>query len=41
MTAGRIGEPMPDFRLPDLDGREWSAADLRGRRAVLFCFATW
>jgi peroxiredoxin len=37
MAAGRF----PDFDLPDLDGRRLTAADLAGRRAVVFCFASW
>ena len=31
----------PDFTLTDLDGRPWSAADLRGKPAVIYFFAPW
>lgn len=36
-----LGDPLPDFALPDLDGRVWTRADLLGGPVVLFCFATW
>jgi peroxiredoxin len=32
---------LPDFSLPDLDGRTWDRAALLGRPAVVFCFSTW
>lgn len=41
MSGVGVGDPLPDFVLPDLTGRPWSGADLRGSPAVLFCFATW
>jgi peroxiredoxin len=36
-----LGDPLPDFTLPDLGGNTWSSADLRGLPTVVFCFATW
>ena len=33
--------PVPFFHLSDLDGRQWSTADLAGRPAVLYFFAPW
>jgi hypothetical protein len=36
-----LGDPLPDFALPDLGGRIWTRADLLGSPSVLFCFATW
>ena len=36
-----LGDPLPNFALPDLDGNVWSRADLLGSHSVLFCFATW
>ncbi|MBX3463556.1 MAG: redoxin domain-containing protein [Planctomycetes bacterium] len=33
-----VGQPLPAFRLADRDGRVWSDADLRGKRAVLHFF---
>jgi hypothetical protein len=41
VTSARIGDPLPEFALPDLEGHIWTGADLLGRRAVIFCFATW
>jgi cytochrome oxidase Cu insertion factor (SCO1/SenC/PrrC family) len=34
-AAGAIGERLPDFELPDLDGRPLRLSDLRGHRVVL------
>lgn len=31
----------PDFRLPDLDGREHALSDYRGRKVFLLAFASW
>jgi len=36
-----VGEALPGFALSDLEGRRWSAEDLRGAPTVVFCFATW
>jgi peroxiredoxin len=36
-----LGDPLPDFALPDLEGRMWTSTDLLGSPSVLFCFATW
>jgi peroxiredoxin len=36
-----LGDPLPDFALPDLEGRVWTRADLLGSRCLLFCFASW
>lgn len=33
--------PLADFALPDLDGRTWTRADLRGKAALLNFWATW
>jgi peroxiredoxin len=33
--------PAPDFRHPDLDGREVRLSELRGRTVVIDFFATW
>jgi len=37
-TALRVGEPAPDFTLPDAAGRPVSLADYRGRKAVVLVF---
>lgn len=34
-------DPFPEFELPDLGDRVWTAADLIGKRSVVFCFASW
>jgi peroxiredoxin len=33
-----FGWPAPDFRLPGIDGRQWSLADIRGPRGTLVMF---
>jgi peroxiredoxin len=40
-ASASLGDPLPDFGLPDLEGKVWSRADLLGSRSVLFCFASW
>lgn len=37
-TALRIGEPPPDFTLPDAAGRSVSLADFRGKKPVVLVF---
>ena len=34
-AAGVVGERLPDFTLPDLEGRPVRLADFRGRRVLL------
>lgn len=34
-----IGQPAPDFTLPNQDGVALTLSELRGRRVVLFAFA--
>ena len=31
----------PDFTLPDLDGNLYSLSDFRGRKVVLYAYASW
>jgi cytochrome oxidase Cu insertion factor (SCO1/SenC/PrrC family) len=33
--------PAPTFSLPDVTGRTWNLADLRGKVVLLFFWATW
>jgi peroxiredoxin len=40
VSAG-VGDPFPEFELPELDGRVWSDRDLLGEPTVVFCFASW
>ncbi|MGH1340908.1 MAG: hypothetical protein ACRBN8_05120 [Nannocystales bacterium] len=35
-----IGDPMPDFMLQDIDGNDWTRADLEGKVVLLAYFAT-
>ena len=37
-TALRVGEPAPDFTLPDATGRPVSLGDYRGKKAVVLVF---
>lgn len=39
----RVGEPAPDFLLPDTEGRVWRLADFRGKQDVvlIWVFADW
>jgi len=34
-------KPAPAFTLPDLDGKSFQLADLRGKVTMLFFWATW
>ena len=41
-TPFRVGEPVPDLRLPTIDGkRTIDLAELRGKRLLLIEFAAW
>ena len=31
----------PDFELPDLDGTRWRLSQFRGRKVVLYAYASW
>ena len=33
-----LGSPAPDFSLPGVDGRKWSLADFRGKKALVVAF---
>ena len=39
----RVGEPAPDFTLPDTEGRSWRLSDWRGKKPVvlIWVFADW
>jgi len=41
IAAGEIGSRLPDFSVRDLQGREISSADLRGKVVLLDFWATW
>ena len=34
-------KPAPAFNLPDLAGRTWNLADLRGKIVLIFFWTTW
>lgn len=40
-SAPGIGELVPDFTLPSLDGSDVSLSDYRGRRLAVFMWASW
>ena len=39
-TVG-VGDPAPDFTLPSLDGQPISLSSYRGKRLILFMWASW
>ncbi len=41
ITVGEIGSHLPDFSVNDLNGREVSSADLRGKVVLIDFWATW
>jgi thiol-disulfide isomerase/thioredoxin len=41
IAAGEIGSRLPDFSVKDLQGREVSSADLRGKVVLIDFWATW
>jgi thiol-disulfide isomerase/thioredoxin len=41
IAAGEIGSPLPDFTVQDLEGREISSVDLRGKVVLIDFWATW
>lgn len=41
IAAGEIGSHLPEFSLKDLQGREISSADLRGKIVLIDFWATW
>ena len=41
IARGEIGSALPEFRVRDLQGREISSADLRGKVVLIDFWATW
>src|SRR6266404_5700181 len=41
IAAGQLGSRLPDFSMKDLQGREISSADLRGKVVLIDFWATW
>src|SRR5437667_11041906 len=41
IAAGYIGSQLPDFSMKDLQGRDISSTDLRGRVVLIDFWATW
>jgi len=37
----KVGDEAPDFTLRSLEGQEVSLSDYRGRKTVLFMWASW
>ena len=40
-AAVNVGDEAPDFTLPSLDGSEVRLSDYRGKKVVLFMWASW
>jgi PAS domain-containing protein len=40
-AAGAGPVAAPDFRLPDLDGRMHALSEQRGKKVLLYCWASW
>src|SRR5215813_9518261 len=40
-AGAQVGNPAPDFQLPNMDGATISLADLRGNPAVIVFWAAW
>ena len=40
-TSGVGPVVAPDFRLPDLDGAPHALSDYRGKKVLLYCWASW
>jgi len=42
-NRAKVGEPAPDFELPDTEGRAWKLSDFRGKKPVvlIWIFADW
>ena len=37
----RVGDPAPEFTLPDLSGGLCSSSSFRGKKAVFYVWASW
>jgi peroxiredoxin len=40
-SAPRIGDALPDLALPSLDGRTIRLSEYRGKRLLVFMWASW
>lgn len=41
LSAGIVGMRAPDFKLPTLDGGTVSLSDYRGKKLLVFVWASW
>ena len=41
MNQLMIGSPVPDFSLPALDGKEFTLSAQRGKKVLLYAWASW
>ena len=41
IKTAEVGDRAPDFVLPSMDGDERRLSDYRGKRVVLFFWASW
>ena len=37
----KVGDEAPDFTLPSLDGRQVSLSSYRGKKVIVFMWASW
>lgn len=40
-VIAHVGDPLPDLKLPLLDGGHLAFGDLRGKRLLLFFWGSW
>ena len=40
-TSVNVGDEAPDFTLSSLDGRRVSLSDYRGKKVIVFMWASW
>ena len=39
--VAKVGQPAPDFTLPDLAGQIHTLSDYRGKKVLLVAYASW
>lgn len=37
----KVGDPSPNFTLPSLDGQEISLSSYKGKKMIVFMWASW
>jgi cytochrome oxidase Cu insertion factor (SCO1/SenC/PrrC family) len=41
MSKVKVGEPAPEFAITTAEGKQVGRADLRGKRVLVFMWASW